>query len=241
MDIGKKILNLRKEKHFSQEDLAEKINVTRQTISKWELGETSPDLKQASKIANIFNVTLDELIGNNTKDVLMRKVSNTERLTGIIIKILKWLGILIIIFIIVISSWFIYSYISEKNKPQYTDYYYTGRMNFYIKLDGINNYIFDIKEGDKVDIYVEIDDDGLIVGKYLENIEVAGITKKDEKMVGITIKSYEEENNDLVKISLIDNAKIIPVKNKETYNTKGKLVDKNTIQEYVDGRIKKVL
>lgn len=44
MKIGNKILDLRKEHNMSQEQLAERMGVARQTISKWELGETSPDL-----------------------------------------------------------------------------------------------------------------------------------------------------------------------------------------------------
>ena len=47
MDLGKKVASLRKKNNLTQESLAEKIGVTRQTISKWELGETSPDIKQA--------------------------------------------------------------------------------------------------------------------------------------------------------------------------------------------------
>ena len=50
MEIGNKIMELRKKNNLSQEELAEKVGVARQTISKWELGETAPDLKQAKKI-----------------------------------------------------------------------------------------------------------------------------------------------------------------------------------------------
>ena len=46
MKLGEKILELRKKNGFSQEQLGEKINVTRQTISNWELGETSPNPEQ---------------------------------------------------------------------------------------------------------------------------------------------------------------------------------------------------
>ena len=55
MEFGKKIMSLRKKKGFSQEELADKIGVARQTISKWELEETSPDLKQAKELSKIFN------------------------------------------------------------------------------------------------------------------------------------------------------------------------------------------
>ena len=54
MDLGKKILELRKKENLSQEQLAEKMNVTRQTISKWELNETKPDIKQAKELSAIL-------------------------------------------------------------------------------------------------------------------------------------------------------------------------------------------
>lgn len=99
MDLGNKIMTLRKKNSLSQEDLAEKVGVTRQTISKWELEETAPDINQAKKLSMIFNVSLDELVNNDVNSILIEKVSNTERLAGIIIKILKVSGILLILFI----------------------------------------------------------------------------------------------------------------------------------------------
>lgn len=99
MNLGNKIMTLRKKNNLSQEDLAEKVGVTRQTISKWELEETTPDINQAKKLSMIFNVSLDELVNNDVESILIEKVSNTERLAGIIIKILKVSGILLILFI----------------------------------------------------------------------------------------------------------------------------------------------
>ena len=89
MSIGRKILEFRKKKNFSQEDLAEKIGVSRQTISKWELDETVPDLRQAKLLAKEFGVSLDELADNDVENVLVEKISNTEKLAGMVIKILK--------------------------------------------------------------------------------------------------------------------------------------------------------
>lgn len=103
MELGKNILNLRKIKGFSQEKLGEEIDVTRQTISNWELGETSPNPEQLKKLAKVFDKTVDELIGNETKEELSRKISNTERLAGIIIKILKVLGIIFITYLVCVS------------------------------------------------------------------------------------------------------------------------------------------
>jgi len=101
MEIGNKILELRKKSNLSQEELAGKLGVARQTISKWELGETSPDLKQAKELSKIFNVSLDELTNNNIKNIIEEKVSNTEKLAGLIMKILKILGILFIVILII--------------------------------------------------------------------------------------------------------------------------------------------
>ncbi len=101
MEIGSKILELRKKNNLSQEDLAEKVGVTRQTISKWELSETSPDLKQAKILSKAFKVSLDELVDNDVKEILVEKVSNTEKLAGTINKVLKIIGILFIILVVV--------------------------------------------------------------------------------------------------------------------------------------------
>ena len=64
MQLGNNIYNSRKEKGLSQEKLAEKINVTRQTISNWELGETSPNPEQLILLSKSLNKSIDELVGN---------------------------------------------------------------------------------------------------------------------------------------------------------------------------------
>ena len=101
MELGKQIYELRKKANLSQEQLAEKVGVSRQTISKWELGETAPDIKQAQVLSQVFSVSLDELTGNDTKEVIYKKVSNTEKLAGLIIKVIKIWGIIILACLIV--------------------------------------------------------------------------------------------------------------------------------------------
>lgn len=64
MNLGKGIQELRKKYNLSQEELADKVGVARQTISKWELNETSPDLKQSKQLSKIFDVSLDGLVDN---------------------------------------------------------------------------------------------------------------------------------------------------------------------------------
>ena len=101
MNLGNRIANLRKKNNLSQEGLAEKIGVTRQTISKWELEETTPDIKQAKELSKIFNVGLDELTNNDINNILIEKVNNTEKLAGITIKILKAIGAFLTIMFVI--------------------------------------------------------------------------------------------------------------------------------------------
>ena len=101
MGLGKKLQSLRKELNISQEQLAEQLNVTRQTISKWELEETTPDIKQAKKLSEIFKVSLDELLDTNIRDTVVEKVSNTEKMTSIGIKIIKVIGIAFFVMLII--------------------------------------------------------------------------------------------------------------------------------------------
>ena len=115
MEFGNRLYELRKQKGLSQEELANRLDVTRQTVSKWELGETAPDIKQAQILSQIFNISLDELTGNDTKGVIYEKVSNTERLAGTVIRILKTLGIFFIAFVIVSVIIFVISIIAFSN------------------------------------------------------------------------------------------------------------------------------
>ncbi len=100
MESGNKISELRKKQHLSQEQLAEKMNVARQTISKWELGETSPDIRQAKELSKIFKVSLDELAHNDIKDIVIEKVTHTEKKTISIFKIIIFIFVIVIFLLI---------------------------------------------------------------------------------------------------------------------------------------------
>ncbi len=62
MNLGKNLFNARKKSGFSQEEIAEKLGVTRQTISKWETDESVPDIVQTKKLAVLYKLSLDELV-----------------------------------------------------------------------------------------------------------------------------------------------------------------------------------
>ncbi len=62
MTLGEKILSLRTARDMSQDDLAEKLEVSRQSVSKWETGQSTPDLDKIIKLADLFGVSVDELV-----------------------------------------------------------------------------------------------------------------------------------------------------------------------------------
>lgn len=77
MKIGKRIREYRKIYNFSQEQLADKIFVSRQTISNWENDKTYPDIQIIISLAILFNVSLDELIREDLEEMKM-KISNNR-------------------------------------------------------------------------------------------------------------------------------------------------------------------
>lgn len=62
MEFNNKLYELRKKRGYSQEELANRLNVSRQTISKWEVGESAPDMEKLVAISDLFEVSLDELV-----------------------------------------------------------------------------------------------------------------------------------------------------------------------------------
>lgn len=77
MTLGNNFYTARKKQGLSQEEVAEKLGVSRQTISKWELDETLPDINQSKKLAAAYKVSLDELIEfdpdlNDIKEVIAK-------------------------------------------------------------------------------------------------------------------------------------------------------------------------
>ncbi len=64
IEFGNRLQELRKSHGYSQEELADKLEVSRQAVSKWECGEASPDTDNLIELARIYNISLDELVGN---------------------------------------------------------------------------------------------------------------------------------------------------------------------------------
>ena len=158
--IGKFIYELRKEKNFSQYQLADIIPISRQAVSKWERGKTIPDHQTLLRLSEIFDVSINELLtgerlSNNSIEALeetalsildqsTKKTKMIKRITTISISIIT---ILLLAFL---SYYFINSYntmevyrIGNTNKEFTTadGIYITTREKYYFKLGKIKNKI----------------------------------------------------------------------------------------------------
>ena len=79
MNLSKKIYELRKAHGMSQEQLAEKLNVSRQSISKWESGESSPEIERLIELSDVFDVSTDYLLKSSEVDELSIRTERLEK------------------------------------------------------------------------------------------------------------------------------------------------------------------
>lgn len=190
--LGEKIISERKKCKLSQEDLAEKLGITRQTISNWELNETSPDLKQASKLCDIFNISLDELTGK--ENAILTKLDKTESNSKLIIKLVKTVGITLgtLIFILLcIVSIYIYStnyYTAEPTAIGEGRFcYYNGKISDYTVMknnsDGSLSYdVGDINIINDLDLYnIKTGDPKEVLEKIVKYIKDNGGTCLEDR------------------------------------------------------------
>lgn len=117
MKINERLLKLRKEKGYSQEELANLLNVSRQTVSKWEIGESTPDFDKIEPLCNLYGISADELIrGVNSDKVVINEIKDEDnqenykstkvvkKHEALVVSISVFLYILAIVWIIFIES-----------------------------------------------------------------------------------------------------------------------------------------
>jgi len=82
MKLNEKLYEYRKNKNWSQEELAERLEVSRQTVSKWESGRAIPELNKLIRISEIYNVTVDELVKDSVEidEEQHRKVNKFKKI-----------------------------------------------------------------------------------------------------------------------------------------------------------------
>jgi len=102
MNFDKKIIGIRKQNNLTQEELAEKLNVSRQTVSNWETSKCYPDIETLVIISDKFNITLDKLIKEDIK--MIKEIDRKTKLN----KKIKY-AIIILIIILTISGIMLYN------------------------------------------------------------------------------------------------------------------------------------
>ena len=80
MKLNEKIYEYRKLNRWSQEELADKLDVSRQTVSKWEVGKAVPELEKLIKLAELFKITVDELVKDNIEITSKEEFDNANNL-----------------------------------------------------------------------------------------------------------------------------------------------------------------
>lgn len=111
MNLGNRLYELRKEKKISQEEAAEKLNVTRQTISKWETNQSQPDFDKILPLCKLYEISTEELFESNKiekqkedKMIDTSLDSNMKKKTALIVSISVFLYFVAVIWIILTTS-----------------------------------------------------------------------------------------------------------------------------------------
>jgi len=171
MKFNEKLIKLRKQNGLSQEELGYKLNVTRQTVSKWELGQTTPEMDNLVELSKLFNISVDELV---TETVEIEKENNTiiedqpikEQTTkrkkgkGILIALL--IIILVVIILKIVGGFFSYMFgkksmfyrvldkTLEQQETAFGEEGFFGRLfNFFDKLLEQQESVLEDLENDK--------------------------------------------------------------------------------------------
>ena len=124
MKFCDKLIQLRKKNGLSQEELGDKLNVTRQTVSKWEMGQCKPETDKLIEMSKLFNVELNDLIDDNKNIEKVNDNSNIKHFTNDDLKPRTWLLVVLIIItiiiVIILGSKFV-SNLSDKKNNNFWD------------------------------------------------------------------------------------------------------------------------
>ena len=168
MNFGDKLTRIRKRNGLSQEELGDKLNVTRQTISKWELGQSKPDTDKLMEISKLLNVDFNLLIDDSLS--LDNNISNNSNSTSNVViedevRPRKWLLIVLIVVAIGLVIFLLDGYVknrkteAEKMKDEVSSFFdiFTGFGESIMDSDfGASSFnsTFEMKTGTKSGFFV---------------------------------------------------------------------------------------
>ena len=99
MEIGKKLKDARMRSGFTQESVAEKVNVSRQTISNWENEKSYPDITSVIELSNLYSISLDELLKGDEK-----MMEHLEESTNVVKSTRKLIGAILLVVVFDLAS-----------------------------------------------------------------------------------------------------------------------------------------
>lgn len=195
MNLGKKLLKIRKDNKMSQEEFAEILYVTRQTISSWENSKSYPDIKTLIKISDKFNISLDILLKDDKKmvDKMDTQIKSSKKF--------KLLTILLVCFLIIISGFIAINKYIEKETDKKNNIRYEQIITNINKLGFDNDEIgfASIIENDIIyKVYIkkpQILDEEISASSMMFTNDESIIATYDGKDIKV---SYLNENNTLV-------------------------------------------
>ena len=151
MTIGKRIQSMRKDNNMSQDQLAQKCNVSRQTISRWENDEVVLDTNNLITLSKLFNKSLDEIVFGETRDEQISKPKKSKKLfiTNIIL-------VFILITSLILNGITIYDKQMKSNSIYGTWIY--EKNGYEIRLTLIENEKDDVYDNARVYLYYQKED-----------------------------------------------------------------------------------
>lgn len=230
MTLGERIQKYRKMKGLSQEELGKLPHISRQTISKWESNQSSPDIQSCKAMADVFGISLEELLDESKK---IKTDQSTNHRNMIII-----FGI--VIFVVIIMESYVAVKMSERMdaleeansslQQQINDFY--GDQPILLDTNSIcsyfSGYISDIKK-DSYNINID-----LILKNYQDNTTAQVIFKTDKDTYTLSLNKEEDHFKETINLPIqtFQSAQLISQTNGET-NSEVLDIDVN-FENYLD-------
>ncbi len=199
MKFGDKLYQLRRKKGISQEELGEQLNVTRQTVSKWELGQSKPDTDKLIEISKLFNVSL-EILTND--EVVLEKEENTHNIdttkqttTSTETKPRRWLLVLLVILAIILAVILATKVVTDikensKNKKGFFDFFNVFDIfNTFQNSPEIFNKTFEMSSGTK---------DGMFVSDLIDQV-ITNNKKKSDHLILVVYKDISTKDTEEIR------------------------------------------
>lgn len=209
MELSEKLYKLRKDNNWSQEEIAEKMDVSRQTVSKWETNKAFPELNKLVKLSELYNITLDELVKDTIAtekiddDIMYQKKKNKKVNIKILIFLIIVLLICFVIFTLnIIRRISILNDISSKYKSDFQSIgeSKSGRIIEHITKREINN----IKETYKEYIYYVSENEEKLLKIVDYEIDEFFDNPIEETYIDLTNKDEEGLYSNVTKVNLKD-------------------------------------